>query len=217
VIPLNDEPHFVDAIDCMVSYFSESNYDASKYTTSAALLHAQVAIMADKYDCASLYKLANISFTEGVNTIEGDDWPAIASLVYKYTTTDIHSHKEMRGVVVTAAINCLSTQGEFLQMKGVAQLLRINADLATDFLMAGHREWLLRGAFENIAVCTDCHYVHAGPINCARLNSAGFGCDEGGPRHNLILASAVVCSRCGGYHTEGSLQDYSSAQSLGGW
>lgn len=41
----------------MASYFYEAGYNASKYDTSEALLHAQVAILADKYDCQSLYKL----------------------------------------------------------------------------------------------------------------------------------------------------------------
>ena len=43
---MKDEPEYADAIDCMVSYFYAGGYDASRYDTSEALLHAQVAIIA---------------------------------------------------------------------------------------------------------------------------------------------------------------------------
>jgi hypothetical protein len=48
VITLEDEPEFADAVDCMVSYFYEANYHASQHDTTECLLHAQIAIIADK-------------------------------------------------------------------------------------------------------------------------------------------------------------------------
>jgi hypothetical protein len=72
VITLQDDAEFADAVDCMVSYFYEAGYDPSKYDTSEFLLHAQIAVLADKYDCASLYKPARISFENTGKAVESD-------------------------------------------------------------------------------------------------------------------------------------------------
>lgn len=76
---MKDEPEYADAIDCMVSYLYGGGYDASKYDTSEALLHAQVAIVADKYDYTSLYKLAKISFAGSIQAVESDEWRTIVA------------------------------------------------------------------------------------------------------------------------------------------
>jgi hypothetical protein len=57
----------------MVTYFYKAGYNVSQYDTSESLLHAQVATIADKYDCASLYKLARISFADTVNAVESNN------------------------------------------------------------------------------------------------------------------------------------------------
>jgi hypothetical protein len=87
VITLKDDPEFADAIDCMISYFYHARYDTAKYDTPKSVLHAQVAIIADKYDCASLHKLARTSFSQTLKTETNDDWAAVAACVYDYTTT----------------------------------------------------------------------------------------------------------------------------------
>lgn len=48
VIELKDEIKFADAIDCMVFYFYMAGYDADAYNCYEPLLHAQVAVIADK-------------------------------------------------------------------------------------------------------------------------------------------------------------------------
>ncbi|OAF98554.1 uncharacterized protein CC84DRAFT_1191749 [Paraphaeosphaeria sporulosa] len=140
VITLHDDPEFADAIDCMVSYFYKAGYDVSQYDTSESLLHAQVATIADKYDCASLYKLARTSFTDTVNAVESNDWFAVAALIYDHTTPDLSAHKELRGLVVAAVADRPDVLKEILQLESTAGFLRSNADLATDLLLSRKRE-----------------------------------------------------------------------------
>lgn len=66
----------------MVSYFYEAGYDASKYHTSDSLLHAQVATIADKYDCKYLYELASSLLKDSLEGVESKEWIAIAAHVY---------------------------------------------------------------------------------------------------------------------------------------
>ncbi|KAF2818317.1 hypothetical protein CC86DRAFT_399334 [Ophiobolus disseminans] len=137
VITLNDDPEFADAIDCMVSYFYKAGYNVSQYDTSESLLHAQVATIADKYDCASLYKLARTSFADTVNAVESNDWFAVAALIYDHTTTELPAHEELRGLVVAAVANRPVVLKVILQLESTVGLLRSNADLATDLLLSG--------------------------------------------------------------------------------
>ncbi|KAF2007552.1 hypothetical protein P154DRAFT_414539, partial [Amniculicola lignicola CBS 123094] len=137
VITLNDDPEFANAIDCMVSYFYKAGYNVSQYDTSESLLHAQVATIADKYDCASLYKLARTLFADTVNAVESDDWVAVAALIYDHTTTDLPAHKELRGLVVAAVANRPVVLKMILQLESTVGLLRSTADLATDLLLSG--------------------------------------------------------------------------------
>ncbi|KAF1365200.1 hypothetical protein EJ07DRAFT_161285 [Lizonia empirigonia] len=144
VVTLKDEPEYADAVDCMVSYFYEASYDASKYDTSEALLHAQVAILADKYICTSLYNLAKTSFAKSVHAVESDEWRAIAAFIYDFTTTEALAHKEIRKIVITTVASRCYKLKSALGNETVVDLLRSNADLATDLLL-GRRY----GAMEN--------------------------------------------------------------------
>jgi hypothetical protein len=67
VFTLQENPHYANAVDCMVTYFYQAGYNASKHDTIETLLHTQIAILADNYDCTSLYRLARSSFS---NTVE---------------------------------------------------------------------------------------------------------------------------------------------------
>ncbi|KAF2845648.1 hypothetical protein T440DRAFT_493225 [Plenodomus tracheiphilus IPT5] len=134
-ITLDDEPEYADAVDCMVLYFYEAGYNAHKYDTSEALLHAQVAILADKYDCASLYRLAKTSFAESIQVVESNEWREIAAFVYDFTTTEAQAHREIRNVVITTVASRCYMIGSTLQNETVVDLLRSNADLATDLLL----------------------------------------------------------------------------------
>ncbi|KAI2481063.1 hypothetical protein Ptr902_08089 [Pyrenophora tritici-repentis] len=156
VITLNDDPEFADAIDCMVSYFYKAGYNVSQYDTSESLLHAQVATIADKYDCASLYKLARTSFADTVNAVESNDWFAVAALIYDHTTTDLPAHEELRGLVVAAVANRPVVLKLILQLESTAGLLRSNADLATDLLLSGPYMSKIEDVAKYIFTCGKC-------------------------------------------------------------
>ncbi|KAJ6197805.1 hypothetical protein J3E72DRAFT_419432 [Bipolaris maydis] len=135
VITLDDDSEFADAIECMVSYFYNVDYNVSQYDTSESLLHAQVANIADKYDCASLYKLARTSFANAVNAIEKNDWVAVATFVYNHTIIDWLPHRDLRDLVVATVANRPSVLKSILEMESTPGLLRSTLDLATDFLL----------------------------------------------------------------------------------
>jgi hypothetical protein len=119
----------------MISYFYKGSYDASKYGTSQALLHAEVVIIADKYDCPSLFTLATPLLTDSLKTMESTDWPALASLIYEHTLTHASAHAELRKVVVNCLSQCSARSESFLRTDEMQALLRANADLATDLLL----------------------------------------------------------------------------------
>jgi hypothetical protein len=69
VVTLKDDPAFFPAVNCMVSYFYNYRYDASEHEFHAPLVHAQVAVIADKYDCASLFRYARDSLAESMSAV----------------------------------------------------------------------------------------------------------------------------------------------------
>ena len=153
----------------MVSYFYKADYNVSQYDTSESLLHAQVATMADKYDCASLYKLARTLFANTVNAVESDDWVAVAALIYDHTATGLPAHEELRGLVVAAVANRPTVLKSILQMESTAGLLRSTADLATDLLLSGPYRSKLKDVAKYVFTCGKCHYAHVGSNKCAYL------------------------------------------------
>ena len=110
-------------------------YNVSKNDTSEALLHAQVAIIADKYTCVSLYKLAITSFANSLKAVKSDEWRVTAAFVYDFMAAELPTHKEIRNLVVTAVMNRYSILNSTLRNENVVDLLRLNADLATDLLL----------------------------------------------------------------------------------
>lgn len=152
----------------MVSYFYRAGYDASKYDVSESLLHAQVAIIADKYDCASLYKLAQISFASTVNAVESGDWVTIAGLIYHYTI-ESPAHEELRWLVISSVANRPNVLESILGMESTVELLRSNADLATDILLNGMHKRKTEDNTRYIFFCDGCRYAHAGSRDCSRL------------------------------------------------
>ncbi|KAF2457211.1 hypothetical protein BDY21DRAFT_386018 [Lineolata rhizophorae] len=136
VVTLQDDDEFDDAIDCMVSYFYEADYNAYKYSTSESLLHAQVAVIADKYDCVPLYNLARTSFAKTITAVERDDWAVIAAFIYDHTTREVPAHMELRGLVVDAVVGRHSALKSTLGIESIEEFLRLRADLAIDLLLA---------------------------------------------------------------------------------
>jgi hypothetical protein len=222
VITLEDDLEFADAIDCMVSYFYHAGYDTSKYNTTEALVHAQVATIADKYDCASLYELARSSFANTVNVVESDNWVAIAALIYDHTTTTSQAHVELRNSVVAAIANRPAVLEMMLGEDSMEELLRANADLATDLLLNGLPRLKLVDTIKHIFVCDGCHYAHAGSPKCPNVVSpqrsngafATFATRKVCPQcqkehgkvskryeHVVDVFPALSCPSCDGVHT----------------
>ncbi|KAH8730762.1 hypothetical protein GQ44DRAFT_699808 [Phaeosphaeriaceae sp. PMI808] len=217
VITLNDDPDFANAIECMVSYFYKADYDVSQYDTSESLLHAQIATIADKYDCASLYKLARASFANTVNALKSDDWVAVAAFIYDHTITELPAHEELRGLVVAAVANRPVLLSSILQLEGTTELLRSTADLATDLLLSGLHTPKVKDVAEHMFICNDCHYAHAGSRDCSYVASQNILMDENvcpecgndipevmSRRYRLrvYLAQAFPCPSCNGIHTK---------------
>jgi len=221
VITLNDDLEFADAIDCMVSYFYKADYDVSQYDTSEPLLHAQVATIADKYDCASLYKLARTSFAGTVNAVESNDWIAVAAFIYDHTTTDPPAHKELRGLVVAAVAKRPSVLKSILQLEIESGLLRSTADLATDLLLNGPYMSEMKDPAKHIFTCGKCQYVHVGSQDCAYVASRnsyhrGKACPHCGNRtgvtskrhaYTVEMVESFSCPCCDGIHTLASVSD----------
>ncbi|KAF2177164.1 hypothetical protein K469DRAFT_604387, partial [Zopfia rhizophila CBS 207.26] len=212
-ITLNDDPKFTNAIDCMVSYFYKAGYNASQYDTSESLLHAQVTTIADKYDCASLYKLARTSFTNTVNAVKSDDWVTITAPIYDHTTTELPAHEELWGLVVAAVANHPAVLNSILRMESTVELLRSNADLATDLLLSGLHRLKTEDVAKHIFMCDNCHYAHARSRDCsfvASKDSLGRVCPQCGNRtgvtskrytHRVDLVQAFSCPSCDRIHT----------------
>jgi hypothetical protein len=193
----------------MVSYFYKAGYDATKYNTSESLLHAQVALIADKYDCTSLYKLARTSFANTMKNIESDDWAAIAPFIYDHTTTEVQAHVELRGLVVAAVTGHHSVLNSTLQNEGIVEFLRSNGHLATDLLLGR-----VTDVSEHIFMCDSCHYAHTGAPNCVSIAftdsfghrtcpKCGKGPETSTKRHTLKVAlfPTFPCPSCDGTHT----------------
>jgi hypothetical protein len=72
--------------------------------------------------------------------VESDEWRVIAAFVYDLTTTEASAHGETRKVVITAVASRYYMLRSTLQNETVVNLLRSNANLATDLLL-GERRW----------------------------------------------------------------------------
>jgi hypothetical protein len=212
VITLKDDPDFANAIDCMVSYFYEACYNASKYDTSEPLLHAQVAIIADKYDCPSLYELARTSFTNTVEIVKSDEWTAVAALVYNHTTTEVSAHVELRNSVVAAVAGRPTVSKTIYQNKGFEELLRSTTDLATDLLLYGLPGSQENEALKQISRCASCGYTHLGSRDCPNVMSGyarGRSCPQCSrtPKKSKKglckpdVFETFACVSCKGFHT----------------
>ncbi|KAF2709017.1 hypothetical protein K504DRAFT_380635 [Pleomassaria siparia CBS 279.74] len=215
VITLKDDPGFANAIDCMVSYFYEAGYNASKYDTSEAFLHAQVTIIADKYDCTSLYNLARTLFAEAIKTVKSNDWAAVAALAYDQTTTEIPAHVqlELHDLVVTAVARRHSVLRSILRTESAVQLLHSSADLATDLLLHGPHGPKAQDPSEHIFVCEHCRYVHVGPRDCLNEGSTktpwktcpqckcGPGTTSKRITQRVGILPTFSCPSCYGIHT----------------
>lgn len=212
VVTLKDDSAFADALDCMVSYFYEADYDAYSYETTEPLLHAQVAIPADKYDCESLHKLACTFFVKSAKTLGCDDWAVIAALVYDHTTTESPVHVGLRDLVVAAVAGRPSILKSMFQDESIEGLLRSNADLATDLLLGGRQGLKAQDVSEYMFKCDQCRYAHAGSRHCP--NVAALKTRENCPQcqhepgtvakrylQKIDLLHAFLCPACDGIHT----------------
>lgn len=227
MVSLKDEPEFADAIDCMLSYFYRAGYDASRYDASTPLLHARVAIIADKYDCASLYKLAKTSLASSIGTAGVKDWVDIAALIYDYTTPDLPAHVELRGLVVHAVPGHPDISESFFRNESVEELLRSTADLGADLLLSRVQKVMPKNAWQarqHIFTCDYCHYAHAGSSSCPVVAHEEYGsvqtcpqCGKSGGTttkknvkyvQRVRWAQARPCPSCDGMHNSTQEADF---------
>jgi hypothetical protein len=194
------------AIDCMVCYIYEAGYNVSSFPQCQPLLHAQVAIIADKCDCASLYKLAKTLFVDTVLSISPKDWAITAAFVYDYTTTESSAHVELRNAVVAAVAGRQTMLRPTLQEVTVIDLLRSNADLATDLLMGGQYGSKADKVSESHFICEHCQYSHAGLRSCPLVTPVKTTDKPicGNLSHHtqrVYTSRAFPCHSCDGHHT----------------
>ncbi|KAF2690381.1 hypothetical protein K458DRAFT_459578 [Lentithecium fluviatile CBS 122367] len=211
VITLQDSIIYADAIDSMVSYFYRAGYDASTCETSEPLLHAQVAIIADKYDCASLYGLAENSFAATIKAVEIDDWAVIATFIHDHTISEAPAHAKVRTLVATAMTDRPSVFRSALRNKNVLDLLQSNADLATDLLLNGQAG--RQACDEDIFMCGFCNYGHFGSRKCLNATpNTTLGATQcpqcqsvngtkKGRYEKMNICPAYPCPLCNGHHT----------------
>jgi hypothetical protein len=190
-------------------------------------MHAQVAIIADKYYCASLFKLATRNFANSIKSNVGDDWAAVAGLVYDYTTAEGPGHNILRSQVVAAVTSSRSVSKLFLDVKSVQALLRSNADLTTDLLLSGVSLGKEKDTLQRIFTCSHCHFAHFGIPTCRFLKKAmvltrrcpqcqGSGYSPSKQYGPIVKVSCITaCSECQGYHTSLPEPDILSPESEG--
>lgn len=201
----------------MLSYFYRAGYNASGYDASAPLLHARVAVIADRYACASLYELRKTSLASCIGTAEVQDWVAIAALVYSCTTSELPAHVELRNLVVRAVPGHPDVLESFFGNEGVEDLLRSTADLGADLLLSRMQKVQTRNAQVHILTCDHCHYVHTGSLDCPAVVREEFRlaqtCPQCGKRDRTMVKKHVgrvlwpraqPCPSCEGVHISSS-------------
>lgn len=72
-----------------------------------------------------------------MKTVDSDDWGAIAAFIYDHTPTEVPAHVELRNLVVAAVTDRHSVLKSTLHSGIIVELLRSNADLATNLLLGG--------------------------------------------------------------------------------
>ncbi len=169
MITLEDDAEFGDAIAAMVTYFYSAGYNASEYATNEAMLHAQVSIIADKYDCTSLLKPSNALFSTAIATVDAEVWMAVADFVYNHTSSEVPNHRFLRSHIVSSMKNRPSFMNEALETEAIEQLLRGSADLATDLLISGKDHLDAKTGCRSVFLCRNCKYTHVGSLECTEL------------------------------------------------
>jgi hypothetical protein len=195
----------------MVSYFYQATYNCSECTTPESLLHAQVTTLADKYLCGSLYYLARTSFLKTIEKVDSDEWGVIAAFVYDYTTTEVLAHIELRDILVDAVAGRNSVFHAILQNSKDVELLRSNAELATDLLLGRRHGSRANDVSEHHLhlVCGHCYYSHTGPRMCPNVVCKNF-CPSCGKRsekgsnsvRKVVMQPAFSCPGCDGFHSQ---------------
>ncbi|OAL55999.1 hypothetical protein IQ07DRAFT_660303 [Pyrenochaeta sp. DS3sAY3a] len=174
VITLMDNDQFLDAIDCMVTYFYQADYVTTALSKDAALFHAQVVIIANKYDCESLSSLAYTYFTNSVKEMDSKGWVDAASLIYNHATTDLQIHKDLRSWVTSSIPKFVDWQ-KVLRMEKMIELLHLNKDLAIDLLRDGMIPRKRPDHAQATYKCRHCRYMHIGSSSCAITRESRFG------------------------------------------
>jgi hypothetical protein len=176
----------------MVSYFYNNDYDISEHDVHEPLLHAQVTVIADKYDCASLFEYARGSLAESMSAVVCHEWVDVAALFHEYATTDGPAHLKLCNTLLYAVPRDSVRALKFLHDECVSEFLRSNADLATDMLLYRLKRFALKSEpDDHLFHCGICGYGHIGSKHCPRVNPF-----ESKPRLPPHPNQVVLCPQC---------------------
>jgi hypothetical protein len=196
---LGDDPALGDAIDCMVQFFYDGVYDDTESTDS--LLHAQVAIIADKYECASLSAYSMAALKTAIMNTDFEKWITTASFIYNNTSSEIEYHRLLRDLVVDAVTDRYEEILPKLQIDDSRnQLFRNAPDLAADLFLRGavSRQEEEPSYEHKVFQCDSCLFIHIGPFTCS-----SFPWTPVSPNSGLAQPSESCCPSCFGpaaYH-----------------
>lgn len=133
----------------------------------------------------------------------------LPAFVYDYTATEIPAHIELRDIVVGAVAGRYSVFQATLQNLKNVDLIRSNAELATDLLLSGRHGSRANVTSEHHLVCGHCHYSHAEPRMCPNVMCKTV-CSRCGKRsekgsnsvRKVIMRPAFSCPACDGFHSQ---------------
>ena len=162
----------------MVSYFYDAAYKPFDYETNNALLHAQVAIIADKYGCVSLFLLSDELFVKSLAAVYATAWVDIAKFVYEHTSVEVLNHRNLRAHLVSSLGIRPLILNAVLAIKGFQDSLRLNADMATDILLGSVLKPVTKDKEPFTLLCRACRFIHIGPTTCSSMEKFCPGCGK---------------------------------------
>ncbi len=128
----------MDTIVCMVCYFYESNYGDLAYDhPEESILCAQIAIIAARYDCGSLWSHTDVVLDKILRGETIETFIKVADLIYKNTGTDKPGDKILRSTIIDWLAYEEWDLKFTLESEQLLQYLRTNAELAVDVLVQG--------------------------------------------------------------------------------
>lgn len=132
--------------------------------------------------------------------------------MYGHTSAEVPAHTELRKLVVAAVSDGYLLKST-LDNENVVELLRSNADLATDIILNRSNGSKANPVSEQIFTCSY-HYTHAGSPLCSYIVCDDIFGQKSCPQcrfeagstakrylHKISLLTAFPCPFCSGIHT----------------